>query len=387
MDSRDLQLNALLGITQAINNNLPEEDLLRIYKFTLLGDFKIKKLTLFVLKENEWINKVSFGVEKPLQAKQVVNRFDHLLTEERLANTSPFQDFQWVVPILHKKNLLALLFIGEVPDTTFLKTLTNIIMVAIENKRLAKERMKQEAYQRELDIARRVQNFLFPKKLPDSPHLRVQAVYQPHHDVGGDYYDYIKISEDKFLICIADVSGKGVPAALLMSNFQATLRVLARKSKDIEEIVTELNRATYQSGNGENFITFFVAIYDASKAYMDYVNCGHNPPYLIRGDEFTKLETGTTILGIFEPLPFLESDTIDNLYDFVFFGYTDGLTETFNEKGEPFGEERLEKFMAATPDLHYLHNNLLQELDAFRGERPYADDITILSCQVQSLPV
>jgi len=382
MDSRDLQLNALLGITQAINNNLPEEDLLRIYKFTLLGDFKVKRLALFVKKDDSWSNQVSFGTEKNLTARNLGRKFDHLISEQVIKDQAPFEEFHWVVPILHKKQLLALLFIENVPDTTFVKTLTNIIIVAVENKKLARERMKQEAYQREMQIARKVQNFLFPKVLPNSNRLRVQAIYLPHQNVGGDYYDYIKISEDKFLICIADVSGKGVPAALLMSNFQATLRVLVRKTTSIEEIVAELNRATYRSGNGENFITFFVAIYDADQKKFEFVNCGHNPPYIIRNEELRRLETGTTILGMFEPLPFMESEIIEDLEGFVFFGYTDGLTETFNEEGEPFGEERLEAFITKIPDLSYLHNNLLQELDAYRGDRPYDDDITVLSCQV-----
>lgn len=381
-DRRDLQLNALLGITQAINNNLPEDDLFKIYKFTLLGDLKVKKMALFVRQGEKWVHRVDFGSSTKWSAHKLDECFDELTTERRLEEKDGMADFKWVLPIMHKSESLAMLFLDEVEDVTFVKALTNIIIVAVENKRMARERQAQEAYQRELEIAKKVQNFLFPKSLPNSNRLKIQATYLPHHNVGGDYYDYIKISEQKFLICVADVSGKGVPAALLMSNFQATMKVLVRRTTDLKEIVHELNRATYQSGNGENFITFFVGIYDFEGHTFDYINCGHNPLYIVENSEIALLDKGTTVLGMFDPLPFIESGRVAKLSNFVFFGYTDGLTETFNEAGEQFGEERLEQIICKDYDLTYLHNNLLQELEAFKGKNPFADDITILSCRV-----
>lgn len=382
MDRRDLQLNALLGITQAINNNLPEEDLMKIYRFTLLGDLKVQKMALFVHKSDEWKHAVDFGTDKKWSEYKLDERFDDLKDSKVIEGDSDFEVFHWAIPILHKNEILALLFLEEVEDATFVKALTNIIIVAIENKRLARERLAQQAYQKELEIAKKVQNFLFPKVLPNSAELKIEAVYLPHHNVGGDYYDYIKISDTKFLLCVADVSGKGVPAALLMSNFQATLRILTRRTDDLQEIVREVNSSTAITGNGENFITFFVAIYDFEKKELEYINCGHNPLYIIQNKEITELNDGTTVLGMFDPLPFLESCKVENLDDFVFFGYTDGLTETFNEEGEPFGEERVEAIVRKVDDLKYLHNHLLQEIDAFRGSMPYHDDITFISCKV-----
>ena len=282
--------------------------------------------------------------------------------------------------------MLGLLFLDdELVDHTFVKALTNIIIVAIENKRMARERSAQEAFQREMEIAKKVQNFLFPTSLPNTERLKIQATYLPHHSVGGDYYDYIRISESKFLVCVADVSGKGVPAALLMSNFQATMKVLVHRTTDLKEIVGELNKATFESGNAENFITFFLGIYDFDEKSFEYINCGHNPLYLIRNKELEKLTKGTTVLGMFDPLPFIESDKITNLSEFIFFGYTDGLTETFNEEDEQFGEERMEQMIKNADDLSYLHNVMMQELTAFKGRNAFADDITILSCRVKNV--
>ncbi|MEQ8336551.1 MAG: PP2C family protein-serine/threonine phosphatase [Cyclobacteriaceae bacterium] len=393
-DIRDLELNALLEITQAINNNLPEKDLYKIYKFTLLGDLKVKRLALFVHDDDEgWNCPIHFGTSEDYSE---VSLDEQLVGIEEITylNTGLIksEEFEIAIPVYHKKSLLAIVLIGELPEesqedsTTFLKALTNIIIVAIENKKLARRQLQQEAYRKELEIAKKVQNFLFPKSLPKSQKLNIEAVYLPHHDVGGDYYDYLSIDNDRFLICIADVSGKGVPAALLMSNFQASLRTLIRRTQNLDEIIVDLNHSTYISGNAENFITFFVGIYDFNHATFEYVNCGHNPLYLVNDKEVILLNEGTTILGMFDPLPFLSTHKIENVKDFFFFGYTDGLTETFNRKEEQYGNEPIDQLLKkGMPDnLGDFHEYLLKDLDKFREEESYRDDITMISCRVKN---
>lgn len=392
LDIKDLELNALLEITQAINNNLSEQDLFRIYRFTLLADLKVRKLALFV-KDEHWSCKVHFGTSTDWELQTLPERFAVLKETLRLEESEqPYHDFEQVIPVSHKDRLLAVVFVGGVDnevvvsDSTFLRALTNIIIVAIENKKLARKQLEQEAYRKELEIAKKVQNFLFPKELPKTHRLKVEAVYLPHQDVGGDYYDYLTIDNDSFLVCVADVSGKGVPAALLMSNFQASLRTLVRKTNDPKEIVEELNHTITASGNGENFITFFLGIYDFRRKSFEYVNCGHNPLYLVTKSGIEELNDGTTILGMFDPLPFLTTKKVENLDEFFFFGYTDGLTETFNAREEQFGEERLLEFFkdGMPEDIDKLHQQIFVELDGFRAETPYRDDITMLSCLVKN---
>jgi sigma-B regulation protein RsbU (phosphoserine phosphatase) len=389
LNIRDLELNALLEITQAINNNLSEEDLYRIYRFTVLGDLQVKKMLLYV-KDEHWTCKVNFGNAQRKEAPELTESYFTLEDAIAISSTDDFETYDIAFPVKHKKRILAVVFVGGIDeektvDTTFLRALTNILIVAIENKKLARQQLQQEAYKRELEIAKKVQNFLFPKSLPQGNKLKIEAVYLPHHEVGGDYYDYIKLSEDKFLICIADVSGKGVPAALLMSNFQATLRTLVRKTHDLKEIVTELNHTTYASGNGENFITVFVGIYDFGSHRFQYVNCGHNPTYILSSGQVSKLEEGTTVLGMFNPLPFLSDGAVEELDEFIFFGYTDGLTETFNPGGDPFGEEKLEEILSTSfTSLSELHARIFKSLDEFREDQSYGDDITIISCEVNS---
>ncbi|WP_109829246.1 PP2C family protein-serine/threonine phosphatase [Reichenbachiella versicolor] len=390
---KELELNALLEVTEAINNNLPEESLYKIYHFTLLANLKVKKLALYVLGD-KWEKKVSFGIKEKDLEKLNLTSFENISGAVNLYNSKAADVFDNVIAVHHKDRLLALVFVGDVSgmrsldkgksSTTFLEALTNIILVAIENKKLARKQLEQEAIRKELEIAQEVQQFLFPKELPKTDKLIVDAVYRPHHNVGGDYYDYIPINEDKFMVCIADVSGKGIPAALMMSNFQASLRTLVRQTDDLDKIVRELNYQLYRSGNAEIFITFFIMLYDRNKKSLNYANCGHNPQMLRYKGEIESLSTGTTVLGMFDPLPFLEIGRVDDLSSFCLFCYTDGLTETFDSKNEEFGEERLfnllNKLKCSDPE--YVNKTLLEEAELFRGQEPYRDDLTLLAVKV-----
>ncbi len=396
-DLKELELNALLEITQAINNNLPEVSLYKIYGFILRANLRINKLALYV-KDEDWVCKVNYGTNVdflPMTLDKSFLKLKELQLIELDHSNSKFKVFDLVVPVMHKHEVLAFVFVGGIvseekddqfdPDTSFIQTLSNIILVAIENKRLARKQLEQEAFRKEMEIARGVQQLLFPETLPQSQYLKVSALYLPHQDVGGDYYDYIEINEHQFVLCIADVSGKGVPAALLMSNFQAALRTLIRHTSNLREIVTELNHQTVRNARGENFITFFLAIVDRSKKELNYVNAGHNPPLLIVDSGKPQLlELGTTILGSFEPLPFLKVGKVVYDFEFVFFAYTDGLTETFSEDGEPFGLEKVTEVLVENIDdsLEKINEKLLKDLDKFRGQNTYNDDITLLSCKV-----
>lgn len=392
---QEMELNALLEITQAVNNNLPEEDLYKIFEFILRANLFISKMALYVFDE-KWECKVQFGTSKDFQG---VDIGQGCLQVEEITKVSKvvldddcFNEFDIIIPIKHKERLLAFVFIkaknSEEVDTTFIQALSNVILVAIENKRLARKQLEQQAVQRDIEIARNVQSYLFPKELPKTDQLEVEAFYQPCRTVGGDYYDFIPLEdENQFVVCIADVSGKGVPAAILMSNFQAALRTVSRTAHNPKQVIEELNYQLVQSANGENFITFFLAVYDFRTKELRYINCGHNPPLLMNGEaKVQKLEEGTTILGAFEPLPFLNMGSIKGLDDFSLFLFTDGLTETFDLAEREFGSERLEKFLESNygRPITALHQGLIKELNDFRAGRTFDDDLTFLSCRVKN---
>ncbi len=390
---KQMELNSLLEITEAINNNLPENALYKIYDFTIRANLNIAKYALYVL-ENDWEAKVSYGLSVDLtKSGRIPEELTNIQTITNLNGVEkPFDKFKVAIPIHHKTKLLAIVLasgqdnVKEEVNLTFLQAISNLIIVAIENKRLARRQLEEESIRKELEIAKNVQSFLFPADLPDGVRLKVEASYLPHHTVGGDYYDYIPINKNQFLVCIADVSGKGVPAALMMSNFQASLHTMLRHTSNLTEIVEALNYQIHESAKGESFITFFAAIFDHELNTMVYINAGHNPPYLFdQSGELQSLETGTTILGVFDPLPFISEGFIPDLKGFTMFAYTDGLTETENEQGEEIGSDRIGVFIKERHDkkLTLIHQELLAELDNFRGKVAYKDDITLLSCRVE----
>ena len=384
----------MLEITQAINDNLDEEALFRIYDFTIRANLNISKLVLYVY-DNGWNCKVNFGTSNDYTKldlpADIIDAGEKSESIESILK-DPFDEFSIILPVRHKSQMLAFVFATpsdqeqEDINTTFLQAISNLIVVAIQNKRLAQRQLRQEAFRRELEIAKDVQKLLFPENLPYGVRLKVEASYLPHQSIGGDYYDYIPINQNQFLICIADVSGKGIPAAIMMSNFQAALRTLLRTTPNLTQIVEVLNYQILENAKGENFITFFGAIYDHKLNTLVYVNAGHNPPFLIDKENGVRLlDEGCTVLGMFHPLPFINEGFVTDLDSFSLFLYTDGLTETENDLEEEFGSERIEEFLEKNlnKDLKNIHGDLLDELDKFKGSKPYKDDITLVSCRLE----
>lgn len=390
---KDLELNSLLEVTEAINSNVPEESLYKIFHFTLIVNLKIKKLALYVL-DDAWSCKVNYGTSADFKSTVLPDSLLQISEVSRITTSvGAFNEFDILIPVAHKSKALACIFVGglqedsnEKTDLSFLQTFANIILVAIENKKLARKELQQEVFRKELEIARGVQAMLFPKELPFNDKLKIKASYFPHISIGGDYYDYLPLNENSFLICIADVSGKGIPAALLMSNFQASLRTLIRQTTDtdLKEIICELNYIIRNNAKGERFITFFTAIVNTREKIIQYINAGHNAPVLLSGNTSTTLETGTTILGIFDELPFLEEGSVKFAKDALLFAYTDGLTETSNSAEEEFGLDKLINFIEKHRnfDPEKLHEKLHRTLNEFRGKVSFPDDITYLSCHL-----
>lgn len=393
---KELQLKSMLEITQAINENQSESVLLNIFKFTCLVHLNIKSLVLYVAKEGAFENKISHGVKGNvpmlISSDQVLDEKSAGELRLELEEVYTFEELETYLPVYHKDKMLAILFLRRKDqdlelDLNFTQALTNILVVALENKRFARRQLQQEILNREVAIASQVQQMLFPAELPMEKELKAKVTYLPHSMVGGDYYDLIRKSKDEVYFCIADVSGKGISAALLMSNFQAALRTLLRSDADLEMVVKQLNYTLYENTHGERFITFFLGHFNFKTRELAYVNAGHNPPLLCRDElnECENLHAGTTILGAFEELPFLEIGKREHLKNFSLHLYTDGLTEAMNPFEEEYGEERLEKFVNKNlkMDPDDFHRKFLKKINEFSNDVPLRDDLTLLSLRFQ----
>ena len=394
---KELELKALLEITQAINENQSEEVLINIFKFTCLVHLDIRSLILYVAKEGDFEQRIAHGVKSktPLllsSAAVTENKKPESLSIQ-LEEGYSFGELETYLPVYHKEKLLAILFLKRKNkdlelDLNFTQALANILVVALENKRLGRRQLEQEVLKREMEIASQVQQLLFPATLPNTDFLKAEVTYIPHSRVGGDYYDLIASGEDKIYFCVADVSGKGMAAALLMSNFQAALRTLLRSHTDIETLIHQLNFTLFDLTKGERFLTFFLGEYEFASGNLRFVNAGHNPPVLCSAAsgaiEF--LEAGTTILGAFELVPFLEVGIREGLRDFTIHLYTDGLTEAMNPEEEEFGEQRFNEFIEKNRDQDpaQFHREFRLAMDKFSKKVPFHDDLTLLSLRFSS---
>ncbi len=395
--SNEFKLSSLLEITKSINFNKPVSELLDIYNFILQEQLGLRKFVLYNHQDN-WKIIAKVGVKgkiKDLNIERDILKFQEITVIESSYKKS-LNNFDVIIPVFHKEKALAYLFVAGLksdPEThkkafenlSFIQTLTNIIVVAIENKRLANESMKQQRIKQELEVASEMQRLLFPSDLPSNNKIDISAKYLSHHKVSGDYYDYIRLNKDEFIVCIADVSGKGISAAMLMANFQATVRTLYNFQRlDLEELVTELNQKVFTSANGEKFITFFIAEYNSKTRLLKYVNAGHNWPILIRGKESDFLNKGCIGLGMLEELPFLESGEVEIKNNTTLILYTDGVVELENKVEEQFETDRLTKIVQNFYPLSMedLNEIVFSKLDDWRGKKNYVDDTAILSCRI-----
>jgi len=389
-----LKLSKLLEATKAINNNLPQADLFKIYSEVLIDDLNIGKLVLFVYDGEKWNQELCYGT-----VCNTINVENDLLSINEIVSTNNtlnehLNDFDVIIPVYHKSDPLAYVLIGDlagekievspiIKHLTFIQTFTNIIVVAIENKRLYKKSLNQIAIEKEMELASEMQAMLFPDKLPNNDEIEVGAKYLPHHMVGGDYYDFIQLNRDEVAFCIADVSGKGVSAALIMSNFQASLRSLIKRTSSLTELVTELNANILASAKREKFITAFIGKYNCYTRNLQFINAGHNPPLLLIGHQFKELFEGSTILGMFDRLPSITEKNIYVPEESTLLCYTDGVTEQTNSENEEFGIDLLKKVILSNKedDINTTIDKIIKSLSDFKSKEDFTDDIALLGAR------
>jgi len=259
-------------------------------------------------------------------------------------------------------------------------------------QQLVRERVQKERLERELEIAKEVQEQLFPHRPPQMDHIEVAGVCLPARVVSGDYYDFLPLGLHELGLAMGDICGKGISAALLMANLQATLRSNVMnlwpqhgKNGDrmVSEVVERLNAQIYSFTTANKFASFFYAFYDGAGQTLTYCNAGHNPPLYFGGNGVRRLNAGGTVVGVFADAKY-DQETIRLRAGDLFVAYTDGIVESVNEYGEEYGESRLIRLIQENQGLSaegikdVIVKNVLDW--AFSEERD--DDMTLIIAKI-----
>jgi sigma-B regulation protein RsbU (phosphoserine phosphatase) len=390
------KLNALLEITKAINANLSDSELFILFKDILRDELNIGKAVIFFMASGRWQSVLAYGVDDAETDPDVINDLKDVsdITVLDTTEKASKKSFSVVIPVFHHHEALAYVMLGDLDEDAlrlspiikhlaFIQTLTNITVVAIQNRQLERESQRRQRIFQELKMASRMQESLLPKRLPNNESLRMHAVYRPHLAVGGDFYDLIQVNENETVMCVADVSGKGLSAAILMANFQANLRAIVKVEDNLEEVMRSLNQIVWESSLGDRYITCFLAKYFHKERRLVYVNAAHPAALLIKESLVEELGSCTVGIGMFEEVPFVSAcEHAIEPNDLMIF-YTDGITETMNAAGEQFQENHLMKLTRElwAENVDTINDHIMQELAAFRKDEMLHDDIALVSCR------
>lgn len=305
-----------------------------------------------------------------------------------------------LVPLLARDNLLGFISLGpkksEEPytgsDLRMLKSVAAQTGLALENASLVQEVAAgvalRERANREVEIAREVQERLFPQELPRISGLDYLGYCRPALAVGGDYYDFLALPEGQLGLAIGDVSGKGIAAALMMASLQASLRgEIARAPTDLAAVMSNINRLVYELSSSNRYATFFYGQYDPADHMFRYVNAGHNPPMVFHSGtarEVARLETGGTVIGLLPNVSY-EQGAILLVPGDVLVAFTDGISEAMDAQDEEWGEDRMMEVTKRFCELNAkdVMDSVLKAADAFVAGAKQHDDMTLVVMQVK----
>ncbi len=397
LDEKIHQLKTLFELAKEFGGILNPETVVKLFSLTLMGQVGTNRYALCLKEGKSVYSKISGEyletdkqsmfklVGTPLLVSEISGMkryktlYEHLLKEKIAA----------LVPLQMQNEVKGVLCLGDKlrgsgysqSDLEFIFSLANLAFVSLENARLFNEELEKKKMENELLIAREIQQRLLPRILPTIEGFEIAAVNISSKQVGGDYYDVIPTDTGKFIITIADVSGKGTPASLLMANVQATVHALVPFQLPLSVATARINDLIYRNTSSDKFITFFWGSLDFQTKKFHYVNAGHNPPFVLRRDgTIERLNDGGLILGIMKTvMPYQEGSVQLHLGDSIIL-FTDGVSEAMDTNGNDYTEERLETFVKTLSEKSAaaMLAEIKNEIQRYSSGAAQSDDITLI---------
>ncbi len=404
LDKKVQELHTLFDIGKELNATLDAQKALKLLSYGLMGELMLNRFAIYLrrgesidLKEQRGLDQLVLSGD---QLRSLFTLTRAVLVEEM--ESEGMQDFLGdqsvvaVVPMRSQEQTKGILLLGQKisqkpftgDEMDFLFTLGNQAMISLENAWLFEDSLERKRLEEELALARQIQAGLLPTTFPDLGRFEVFGSNVPSQQVGGDYFDILKVDDQRYIVAIADVSGKGIPASLLMSNVQASLKALSGEEKPFHEIVAKINNIIFSNTDSAKFITFFGGLLDISTGTFTYVNAGHNPPYWVRPDGTMRmLELGGLLLGMI-PNVVYEYETISLQPGDRLVMFTDGVTEAMDKSGSQYEEPRLEALLQKLGQESARETTIAisEDVTRFCGSAPQSDDITVVVIKVKPSP-
>jgi len=396
LDKKIQQLHTIFDISRELNITLDQKKIASLMGFAVMGELLVNKYVVFLKEKNTMKPLVTKG-SNPLMESDL--ELIEIEKPVKLDNTERFykylnQGFALIIPLRLKEETRGLMMLGpkiagtEFTDgeIEFLTTLGNQAMTSLENARLFKETLEKQRMEEDLRIAKSMQQQLLPLTIEQPEGYEIVGINIPSREVGGDYYDVIQFNKHNYGIVIADVSGKGAGAALLMSNLQAGLHALADSDVELADIISRLNKLIYENTDFEKYITFFYGILNTDTNRFTFCNAGHNPPYLIdKKGIIRELKTGGIVLGMMKDTLF-ETETVELKSEDKIVMFTDGITEAMDNNENEFGELRVKEIIKKNTkkSAEQTMDSIRSEVKNFIDNTPQSDDITMVVVKVKN---
>jgi len=399
LDAKVNQLSSLFDLSKEFSGILESNEIGRLLVYTLIGHMLVSDYAIIICDRKNFSfleNSFNENLLNDALRQCDINLFNKPVLKQNFQKeykTLFNLGVELIVPMQIKNETKGLILLGKrknnlsysKSDVEFIYSLGSLAIISIENARLFKEMLEKQRMERDLETARSIQKNLLPKSIPSLSNLSLAAYNVSARIVGGDYYDIVKLDDEKILIAIADVSGKGVPASLLMANLQAFLKSICKQKLPLDEATNLINDLVAENTTMGSFITFFWCLFDNTSKQLTYVNAGHNPPLLLREGKIHKLKKGGMVLGFLPTtIPYISKTIKLNSGDVIVL-FTDGITEAMNKNLDEYSDERLEKLVLENSNLQpeEILEKIKESVNEFIDGAEQSDDITCLVMKVK----